>query len=115
MSDDVHSQPEGTDAVEITEEAPQILRNNKVDFSKVEGNFRFYGNHASVSMTPFDLRLMVNDVDVVGGVVTAKQSLTLLMTPELATLIHIILGKSLENHAKNYGPPRLKVSKPPSP
>jgi hypothetical protein len=81
-----------------------------VDYSKSQGAGRFYANHAGTAVTVFDIRLVLSDVDVVGDGVAAVQTLTVLMSPELAQLVHELLGQALQNYTKAFGKPRLPES-----
>jgi hypothetical protein len=88
-----------------------IANFGKVDYGTAQG-IRFYANHAGVSATLFDIRLLLSDVDVSGDGVKAVQTLAVLMSPELAHLLYMALGKTLKQYGENYGKTRLpsKVS-----
>ena len=90
------------------ESGPHVKTVNfgKVDYSKTQHG-RFYANHVGVNMTLFDIRLILSDVDVAGDGVSAAQTMTVLMTPELAVLVHSILGKTLQNFTASFGKHRL--------
>jgi hypothetical protein len=80
-----------------------------VDYSKTQ-HLRFYANHVATNATLFEIRLILSDVDVVGTSVAAVQTVTVLMSPEIAKLTHMVLGRSLENYEKLYGETRLPDS-----
>jgi hypothetical protein len=78
----------------------------KADFTKSQIH-RFYANHVAANVTLFDIRLLLSDVDIAGNEVSAVQTVMVLMSPELATLAHSLLGKALDTYTKAYG--RLRV------
>jgi len=88
-----------------------IANFGKVDYRGTQA-LRFYANHCGVSATLFDVKLTLNDVDVDidGGGVRASRSLAVLMSPELAQLLYMALGKTLDQYATNYGKTRLPES-----
>lgn len=83
-----------------------LVNFGKIEASKAQG-FRFYANHVAGSVNLFDIRLVLSDVDVAGDGLRPVQTLTVLMSPELAVLAHATLGRSIENYTKTYGKHRL--------
>lgn len=94
-----HSEPGRPEANEINY--------GNVDFTKVQGAGRFYGNHIAGSSSLFDIRLIFSDVDIVNQRVVANQVLTVLMAPELAFLTHKLLGELLERYQRMNGKLRI--------
>ncbi|SPF50688.1 hypothetical protein SBA4_4480008 [Candidatus Sulfopaludibacter sp. SbA4] len=77
-----------------------------VDYSKAQ-SVRFYANHVAGNMTLFDIRLILSDVDVVGDHVSAVQTLTLLLSPEVAEMTRIVLEEALTKYGQSFGKVRL--------
>jgi hypothetical protein len=96
------------DAPEVPEFATKLTKTNygKVDFSKSQG-IRFYANHVATAITLFEIRLVLSDVDLAGDGVAAVQTVTVLMSPELAKLTHGLLGQAIENYTASHGKLRL--------
>jgi hypothetical protein len=92
--------------VPIEENAVQF---GKIDYSKVQGGGRFYANHVATGATLFDVRIVFSDVDadIPRGGVIANQMVTILMSPELASILELQLRSSLEGYIKSYGKTRL--------
>jgi hypothetical protein len=107
MSNPNEPNPSSEDLVSETEH--RKVQFGDVDYSKTQ-HLRFYANHVATNATLFELRLVLSDVDVVGTSVAAVQTLTVLMSPEIAKLTHMVLGRSLENYKKLYGETRLPDS-----
>jgi hypothetical protein len=70
---------------------------------------RFYANHASGAVTLFDIRLIFSAVHVDDNSpkVVADDTIDVLMSPELAALVHQVLGKALNNYRETFGKLRL--------
>ena len=103
MPDQQSDQPEVNDAVGTEQKTVDF---SKVDYSKAQGA-RFYANHAQTAVTLFDIRLTFGDVDIGNEGVSAVQTVTILMTPELAVLTHNLLGRAVRQYELSYGKPRL--------
>jgi hypothetical protein len=80
-----------------------------VDFSRSQQNLRFYANHVATSSTLFDIRVLFSDVDPSpdGTKLIAVGTLTILMSPEIAEVLHKSLGNLLENYKADYGKSRI--------
>lgn len=76
------------------------------DYSRTQRG-RFYANHASGAVTLFDIRLILSAVHVDEDKVVADDTLDVFMSPELAALVHQVLGKALKNYADTFGKLRL--------
>ena len=105
MSNQSDSAP-NTAIVETTERRVQY---GKVDLSKAQG-LRFYANHVGGNFTLFDIRLVFNDVDVIGDTVTASSTITILMSLELATLTRTVLDQAIKQYTDSFGASRLPIS-----
>ncbi len=83
-----------------------IFQSGDVDYSTAQG-MRFYANHAAASATLFDIRLVFSDIEIAGDHLKAIQTLTILMSPELAQMVHALLGRTLQNYKTANGPLRI--------
>jgi hypothetical protein len=99
------NKPDPASAPEL-ESKQTMAQFGKVDYGTSQG-LRFYANHVAANATLFDVRLILSDVDVQGDGVKAIQTLAVLMSYELAQLLHMTLGRTLENYAEAYGKSRL--------
>jgi hypothetical protein len=103
------SNPNEHDSSEPVSMEERKVQFGRVDYSKTN-QMRFYANHVAANVTMFELRLILSDVDVVDDGLAAVQTVTVLMSPELAKLTHFVLGKSLDNYIKRFGGTRLPDS-----
>ena len=101
------------DANLLSEAAAGRMRSanfGNVDFSRVQSISRFYANHAGANITLFDIRLVLNNVEIDAdkSKVMADETLTVYMSPELAHVVHTLLGQALATYTNLYGNLRLK-------
>jgi hypothetical protein len=107
-------------------EASKPILFANVDYSKTQGD-RFYANHIAAGATMFDVRLLFSDVDIdaAGKVLLARQTLTVMMSPELAGILQAALNQAMEAYTSTYGQTRtaeiiktaaekMKASHPPA-
>jgi|ERR1017187_1039701 hypothetical protein len=89
-------------------ETKPILFSN-IDYSKTQGA-RFYANHISANATMFDVRLLFSDVDIdaEGGGLIARNTVTIMMSPELAGILQIALNQALGGYVSTWGPTRIE-------
>src|SRR5690242_2341412 len=104
MSDEAKA-PEQQGTVETTASPIKMADFGQIDYSKSQMG-RFYANHAAASVTYFDIRLAFSAVQIDQGRVMADDTLTVLLSPELANIVHAVLGRAIENYVKTYGPLR---------
>jgi hypothetical protein len=100
----------GSSGVKITSNRKKTVFAN-VDFSRVQHSLRFYTNHIGTSSTLFDIRVQFSDIDpspdASSGTLYAVGTLTVLMSPEIAEILHKSLGKILDNYTHDYGKSRI--------
>jgi|ERR1700733_10233138 len=96
------------DKPEVPSELPQGHAVTEVDYTKAR-HVRFYAEHAGAQITLFDIRLLLSQVDLTetNQKVAARDTLTVLMSPELARMVYDVLGSALETYSTSYGPLRM--------
>jgi hypothetical protein len=74
-----------------------------VDYTNIA---RFYANHAQINITLFEIRLVMNflsGINPENNHLVALETMFVSMSPELARAVHALLGRALENYARDYG------------
>src|SRR5437016_8828837 len=86
---------------EITETKSHWNTANQVEFGPGAMAGRFYTNHIQANVTMFEVRVTFNFVTGVNeksGRLLGQESLMVSMAPELASALHALLGRSIENY-----------------
>jgi hypothetical protein len=81
---------------------------SNVDYSKAHLG-KFYANHVAAQFTLFDIRLLLSIVDLnaAANQLVGQETLTVFMSPEIAALLHEILGKAIQQYKAKYGDLRM--------
>jgi hypothetical protein len=85
----------------------KTISSAKVDYSSVQTGARFYANHVQTGATLFDVRLVFSDVDPSTEGLKANSIVTILMSPELATILEAGLRSVIETYTESFGKARL--------
>ena len=88
-------------------DTPKPILFSNIDYSKTQGE-RFYANHIAASATMFDVRLLFSDVAVAGDGLVARQTFTVMMSPELAGILQMALNQAMEVYTSTYGQTRVE-------
>ena len=90
---------------EVSGKEPQSY---PIDFGQADYR-RFYANHVQSSMSLFELRLILSNIqgfDQERGKLVADEALHVIMSPELAWGLLGVLRNALHDYVKAYGPIR---------
>jgi hypothetical protein len=107
--DESHNQTPNESGPQVNIKTTQVDMGASVDYAAGATFSRFYANHTQASVTLFEIRLILNFVTGLNasGRLEAVEALILSLSPELASMLHGLLGKILENYVANFGPLRL--------
>jgi len=98
-----------TDKPESTSQGANAITEGEVEFLPGATRQMYYANHGQVSLSLFEIQLLLNFVQGVNPK-TRKLSivnhLTVILAPELAAAVYKALGNALTNYEKQFGPLR---------
>jgi hypothetical protein len=84
------------------EKTSVALNPAEVDYSRAQ-MVRFYTNHVGAQVSFFDIRLLLSTVRIEDKRLVSDETVTVLMTPELAIVLRQILDKALQSYTTSYG------------
>ena len=106
----------------MSENQPEIgisQRSSTTNMAEVDASHtvqigKFYANHGQGVATLFEVRLDFGSVraNPEGTGVISDERLTVMMAPELAAMLHSLLGRTIKSYVETYGP--LRLSQPQS-
>lgn len=95
--------------IPTAEEPPGTVNLSNIDYSRTQ-QARFYANHVAAQVNLFDVRLLLSSVHIEGGKLIADETITLMMSPELAVVLQSMLTKSIQNYTDAFGAPRSAIA-----
>jgi hypothetical protein len=93
-------------------DAPEVVSRTRaanmsnIDYSKT-AHTRFYAKHVGANLTMFEIRLILSNVDVENSGLVANSTVTLFMSPELASMANAALTSALFAYKSKYGKLRI--------
>lgn len=87
------------------DQAKQTTTFGNIDYSRSQ-QARFYANHIASQVTLFDVRFLLSNVHLEHGTLIADETISVLMSPELALLLAQTAAQAVKNYNDSFGPIR---------